>query len=80
MEKFVKEILQKRNKKALVNILETEDFYIKPDEIMVKFKHGKIETNGTCSCKISLVHLDTRVFFLLQLMSFIFLFLFLCIF
>ena len=45
MEKFVKEILQKRNKKALVNILETEDFYIKPDEIMVKFKHGKIETN-----------------------------------
>ena len=63
MEKFVKEILQKRNKKALVNILETEDFYIKPDEIMVKFKHGKIETNGTCSCKISLVHLDTRVFF-----------------
>ena len=45
MEKFVKEILQKRNKKALLNILETEDSYIKPDEIMVKFKHCKIETN-----------------------------------
>ena len=36
---------QKETKKALVNILETEDSYIKPDEIMVKFKHGKIETN-----------------------------------
>ena len=36
---------QKETKKALVNILETEDSYIKPDEIMVKFKHGKIKTN-----------------------------------
>ena len=36
---------QIEKKKALVNILETEDSYIKPDEIMVKFKHGKIETN-----------------------------------
>ena len=43
IEKFVKEILQKRNKKALLNILETEDFYIKSDEIMVKFKHGKLK-------------------------------------
>ena len=42
---IVKEIPQKRNKKAPHNILETEDSYIKPDEIMVKFKHGKIETN-----------------------------------
>ena len=28
-----------------------------------KFKHGKIETNWTCSCTISLVHLDTQDFF-----------------
>ena len=56
IEKFVKEIPQKRNKKAPHNILETEDSYIKPDEIMVKFKHGKIETNWTCSWTISLVH------------------------
>ena len=63
IEKFVKEIPQKRNKKAPHNILETEDSYIKPDEIMVKFKHGKIKTNWTCSCTISLVHLDTQDFF-----------------
>ena len=63
IENFVKEIPQKRNKKAPHNILETEDSYIKPDEIMVKFKHGKIETNWTCSCAISLVHLDTQDFF-----------------
>ena len=63
IEKFVKEIPQKRNKKAPHNILETEDSYIKPDEIMVKFKHGKIETNWTYSCTISLVHLDTQDFF-----------------
>ena len=62
-QKFVQEIPQKRNKKAPHNILETEDSYIKPDEIMVKFKHGKIETNWTCSCAISLVHLDTQDFF-----------------
>ena len=55
-QKFVQEIPQKRNKKAPHNILETEDSYIKPDEIIVKFKHGKIETNWTCSCTISLVH------------------------
>ena len=35
----------KKNKKTPHNTLETEDSYIKPDEIMVKFKHGKIETN-----------------------------------
>ena len=40
-----KKSFKKETKKALVNILETEDSYIKPDEIMVKFKHGKIETN-----------------------------------
>ena len=36
---------KKETKKALVNILETEDSYIKPDKIMVKLKHGKIEAN-----------------------------------
>ena len=40
-----KKSFKKETKKALVNILETEDSYIKPDEIMVKFKHGKIKTN-----------------------------------
>ena len=38
-----KKSLKKEAKKAFLNILETEDFYTKPDEIMVKFKHGKIE-------------------------------------
>ena len=38
-----KKSFKKETKKALFNILETEDFYTKPDEIMVKFKHGKIE-------------------------------------
>ena len=37
--------LSKKKQKALLNILETEDSYVKPGEIMVKFKHGKIETN-----------------------------------
>ena len=40
-----KKSFKKETKKALVNILETEDSYIKPDKIMVKFKHGKIEAN-----------------------------------
>ena len=40
-----KKSFKKETKKAHVNILETEDSYIKPDEIMVKFKHGKIKTN-----------------------------------
>ena len=46
MQKFVKEILQKKKtKRALLNILETEDSYMEPDEIMLKFKHSKIESN-----------------------------------
>ena len=40
-----KKSFKKETKKALVNILKTEDSYIKPDEIMVKFKHGKMKTN-----------------------------------
>ena len=35
----------KRNKKVRLIILGTENSSIKPDEIMVKFKHCKIETN-----------------------------------
>ena len=36
---------KKKTKRALLNILETEDSYIEPDEIMLKFKHSKIESN-----------------------------------
>ena len=45
-KKFVKEILQKRKKKSSSQyFIETEDSYIEPDEIVVKFKHSKIESN-----------------------------------
>ena len=43
--KFLKEILLKRNKRAGLNILGTENSSIEPGEIMVKFKHCEIETN-----------------------------------
>ena len=36
---------KKKTKRALLNILETEDSYMEPDEIMLKFKHSKIESN-----------------------------------
>ena len=36
---------KKETKRALLNILETEDSYMEPDEIMLKFKHSKIESN-----------------------------------
>ena len=36
---------KKETKRALLNILETEDSYIEPDDIMLKFKHRKIELN-----------------------------------
>ena len=42
-KKFVKEVLQKRNKKSSSQFLETEDSYLKPNKIMLKFKHSKIE-------------------------------------
>ena len=42
-KKFVKEVLQKETKRALLNILETEDSYLNPNEIMLKFKHSKTE-------------------------------------
>ena len=36
---------KKETKRALLNILETEDSYMEPDDIMLKFKHSKIELN-----------------------------------
>ena len=40
-----KKSFKKERKRALLNILETKDSYIEPDEIVVKFKHSKIESN-----------------------------------
>ena len=40
-----KKSIKKETKRALLNILETEDSYMEPDEIMLKFKHSKIESN-----------------------------------
>ena len=36
---------KKETKRALLNILETKDPYMEPDEIMLKVKHSKIESN-----------------------------------
>ena len=58
-KKFVKEVLQKRNKKSSwLNILETEDSYLKPNKIMLKFKHSKTEPIWT-SATICFVHWET---------------------
>ena len=59
-----KKSFKKETKRALLNILETEDSYMEPDEIMLKFKHSKIESNRTSSI-IFFVHLETLGFFLL---------------
>ena len=40
-----KKSFKKETKRALLNILETEDSYIEPDDIMLKFKHSKFEFN-----------------------------------
>ena len=40
-----KKSFKKETKRALLNILENEDSCMKPDEIMLKFKHSKIESN-----------------------------------
>ena len=40
-----KKSFKKERKRALLNILETEDSDMEPDEIVVKFKHSKIESN-----------------------------------
>ena len=44
-KKFSKKFFKKETKRALLNFLETEDSYMEPDEIMLKFKHSKIESN-----------------------------------
>ena len=59
-----KKSFKKETKRALLNILETEDSYMEPDEIMLKFKHSKIESNLTSST-IFFVHLETLGLFLL---------------
>ena len=65
---------KKETKRALLNILETEDSYKEPDDIMLKFKHSKIELNSTNST-IFFIHLETLGFFSpLQWKSAIFLF------
>ena len=59
-----KKSFKKETKRALLNILETEDSYMEPDEIMLKFKHNKIESNETSST-LFFVHLETLGLFLL---------------
>ena len=44
-KKFSKKSFKKETKRALLNFLETEDSYMEPDEIMLKFKHSNIESN-----------------------------------
>ena len=73
-KKLSKNPFKKETKRALLNILETEDSYMEPDEIMLKFKHSKIESNRTSST-IFFVHLETLGFFSpLQWTAVIFLF------
>ena len=55
---------KKETKRALLNILETKDSYMEPDEIMLKVKHSKIKSNRTSST-IIFVHLETLGLFLL---------------
>ena len=38
-----KKSFKKETKRALLNVLETEDSYLNPNEIMLKFKHSKTE-------------------------------------
>ena len=40
-----KSFKKKKSKWALLNSLRTKDSYMEPDGIILKFKHGKIETN-----------------------------------
>ena len=43
---FSKKIFQKKEtKRVLLNILDNEDSYMRPDEIVLKFKDSKIEPN-----------------------------------
>ena len=40
-----KKSFKKETKRALLDILETKDSCMKPNEIMLKFKNSKIESN-----------------------------------
>ena len=42
---LAKKSFKKETKRALLNILETKDPYMEPDEITLKVKHSKIESN-----------------------------------
>ena len=59
-----KKSFKKETKRALLNILETKDPYMEPDEIMLKVKYSKTESNWTSST-IIFVHLETLGLFLL---------------
>ena len=61
---LAKKSFKKETKRALLNILETKDPYMEPDEITLKVKHSKIESNWTSST-IIFVHLETLGLFLL---------------
>ena len=61
---LAKKSFKKEKKRALLNILETKDPYMEPDEITLKVKHSKIESNWTSST-IIFVHLETLGLFLL---------------
>ena len=71
---------KKETTRAFLNILETEDSSMEPDEIMLKFKHRKIEPYWFSST-VFFVHLESLGLFLLynEHLSFSF-FLFLCVF
>ena len=75
---------KKETKRALLNILETEDSYKEPDDIMLKFKHSKIELNSTSST-IFFIHLEKRLDFFSFTMNichfpfFLFFFFFFCV-
>ena len=61
---LAKKSFKKETKRALLNILESRNSYMEPDEIMLKVKHSKIESNWTSST-IIFVHLETLGLFLL---------------
>ena len=72
-----KKFFKKETKRALLNILETEDFYMEPDEIMLN-SNSKIESNWSSST-IFFEHLKTLGLFLLYNQHLPFSFFFFCI-
>ena len=55
----------KKKQKELFSIFQTEDSYMEPNDIILKFKHSTIEPNLTSST-ICFVHLETLRLFLLH--------------